>query len=213
MTNAWTKGANRATDVLYSIVESPFGGILIASRGRGIALVCFLDGTEPAPVTVDWTLSREHFRDTERQLAAYFRGDLEEFDVELDLQGTDFQRDVWGALTKVTYGRTASYAEIAVAVGKPTAVRAVGAANGANPIPIFIPCHRVVGTDGSLTGYRGGIEIKRGLLELESRAGGNRHALENPRTRMGSARYPSSSVPASRSAASRAHSSHRLSSE
>lgn len=154
---------------LYSIMESPFGRILIAGRGRGVSLVSFLDGARPAAVGATWAWSGEHFRDVEDQLAAYFRGERTTFDVELDLQGTDFQRRVWRALTRVPYGRTASYAQIAAAVGRPAAVRAVGAANGANPVPIFVPCHRIIGSDGRLTGYRGGVEIKARLLELESR--------------------------------------------
>jgi methylated-DNA-[protein]-cysteine S-methyltransferase len=106
-------------------------------------------------------------KETARQLRAYFAGELREFDLPLDMRGTAFQRRVWSELEKIPYGETRSYAQIAAAVGAPKAVRAVGAANGANPIPIIVPCHRVIGTGGKLTGYGGGLPLKRRLLELE----------------------------------------------
>jgi methylated-DNA-[protein]-cysteine S-methyltransferase len=102
-----------------------------------------------------------------RQLRAYFSGDLRAFDLPLDLQGTPFQLRVWRALLTIPYGATRSYSQIALAIGAPQAVRAVGAANGANPIAIVVPCHRVIGSGGSLTGYGGGLPLKRKLLELE----------------------------------------------
>lgn len=103
------------------------------------------------------------------QLREYFAGKRETFDVELAMKGTPFQLAVWNELTKIPYGHTISYAELAVRIGKPSAVRAVGAANGANPIPVIVPCHRVIGANGSLTGYGGGIERKQWLLALEGR--------------------------------------------
>lgn len=107
------------------------------------------------------------------QLAAYFAGDLTVFDVPLAVRGTEFQRRVWAALREIPYGATRSYGELAAAIGQPSAVRAVGLANGRNPVSIVVPCHRVVGANGSLTGYGGGIERKRALLALESgHAGG-----------------------------------------
>lgn len=102
-----------------------------------------------------------------KQLGAYFAGELTEFDLELELVGTDFQRRVWAALQTIPYGQTASYGEIAERIGAPGAARAVGLANGHNPISIIVPCHRVVGATGSLTGYGGGIDRKRFLLDLE----------------------------------------------
>jgi methylated-DNA-[protein]-cysteine S-methyltransferase len=102
-----------------------------------------------------------------RQLRAYLAGSLRRFDLPLDMQGTSFQRRVWAELEKIPYGETRSYLQIAVAVGTPQAVRAVGAANGANPIPIVVPCHRVIGSSGKLTGYGGGLPLKKRLLELE----------------------------------------------
>ena len=102
-----------------------------------------------------------------RQLEEYFAGTRHRFDLPLATQGTDFQRSVWAQLTQIPHGEVCSYKDIAVAIGKPKAVRAVGAANGRNPIPIVVPCHRVIGSDGSLTGFSGGIELKKRLLELE----------------------------------------------
>jgi methylated-DNA-[protein]-cysteine S-methyltransferase len=102
-----------------------------------------------------------------RQMRAYFAGELREFDLPLELVGTDFQKRVWRHLATIPYGRTRTYAEIAAALGVPKAVRAVGAANGANPLPVVLPCHRVIGADGKLVGYGGGLPLKRRLLELE----------------------------------------------
>jgi methylated-DNA-[protein]-cysteine S-methyltransferase len=102
-----------------------------------------------------------------RQLREYFDGNLREFDLPLDLQGTDFQKRVWQELETIPYGDIRSYAQIAGAIGSPKAVRAVGAANGANPIPIVIPCHRVIGSSGKLVGYGGGLPLKKRLLEIE----------------------------------------------
>lgn len=106
-------------------------------------------------------------RETERQLRAYFAGELRDFRLPLDFQGTDFQKRVWRMLVTIPYGETRSYSQIALAIGSPQAVRAVGAANGANPIPIVVPCHRVIGAGGKLVGYGGGLPLKKRLLELE----------------------------------------------
>ncbi|HYF91763.1 MAG TPA: methylated-DNA--[protein]-cysteine S-methyltransferase [Symbiobacteriaceae bacterium] len=105
-----------------------------------------------------------------RQLAAYFDRTLTEFDLPLDMRGTPFQREVWQALTTIPFGQTRSYGQIAAQIARPKAVRAVGAANGANPVPVIVPCHRVIGSNGTLTGYAGGLELKQRLLELEGRA-------------------------------------------
>ena len=106
-------------------------------------------------------------KETYRQLTEYFEGNRKTFDIPLKLEGTDFQKSVWHALMKIPYGKTATYLEIAETIGNPKASRAVGMANNKNKIPIIIPCHRVIGTNGSLTGYAGGLEIKKKLLELE----------------------------------------------
>jgi methylated-DNA-[protein]-cysteine S-methyltransferase len=105
--------------------------------------------------------------ETERQLRAYFSGGLRDFDLPLDMVGTDFQQRVWRELLKIPYGETRSYMQIASGIGSPTAVRAVGAANGANPVPIVVPCHRVIGSGGRLVGYGGGLPLKQRLLALE----------------------------------------------
>jgi len=106
-------------------------------------------------------------KETSSQLCAYFAGHLREFDLPLDMQGTPFQKRVWDELLRIPYGETRSYLQVAIAAGAAHAVRAVGAANGANPVPIVVPCHRVIGTNGKLTGYGGGLPLKKRLLELE----------------------------------------------
>jgi methylated-DNA-[protein]-cysteine S-methyltransferase len=122
------------------------------------------DGPAACPCDEDQPVVRE----TLRQLAAYFVGELREFDLPLDPKGTEFQRAVWKALVGIPYGATRSYSEIARTIGKPAAVRAVGAANGSNPIAIIVPCHRVIGASGKLVGYGGGLPMKRMLLDLET---------------------------------------------
>ncbi len=109
--------------------------------------------------------------DAADQLRAYFAGELREFDLPLAPRGTEFQRQVWAAVSGIPYGATAAYSEIAAAIGRPSACRAVGAANGRNPLPVIVPCHRVIGAAGSLTGYGGGLDRKRSLLDLERAAG------------------------------------------
>jgi methylated-DNA-[protein]-cysteine S-methyltransferase len=116
-----------------------------------------------------WTKDKAPFAEVMRQLRAYFDGKLKEFDLPLTLEGTDFQRRVWTSLMAIQYGETLSYAELAERIGNPKAVRAVGLANGSNPIPIIIPCHRVIGSNGSLTGFGGGLDTKKTLLALESK--------------------------------------------
>lgn len=119
---------------------------------------------DPEP---EWQLDPSSFEEVKRQLDQYFKGRLKSFDLELKTGGTPFQQQVWQALAKIPYGSTISYGDLAVQIGNPKAVRAVGLANGKNPIPIIIPCHRVIGKNGSLTGFGGGLDVKRFLLELE----------------------------------------------
>ena len=116
-----------------------------------------------------WKLDSTPFRETIRQLKAYFHGELKEFDLPLALDGTAFQVSVWQNLCEISYGKTISYGQLADRIGNPKAVRAVGLANGSNPIAIIVPCHRVIGSNGKLTGYGGGLPIKEKLLALESR--------------------------------------------
>lgn len=151
----------------YRYLKTPVGEIMIAGDEKGLRFIGFPEGKgriEPQP---DWKRSDRSFGDVAKQLKEYFAGNRRSFELELAPDGTRFQRSVLDALQDIPYGETRSYAEIAKAVGRPRAVRAVGAANGRNPLPIVIPCHRVIGSNGSLTGFGGGIETKRFLLDLE----------------------------------------------
>ena len=143
-------------------VETPVGPLTIVAGDSGLAAVLF--GDEPG-ASED---SHPVIAATARQVRQYFAGERRAFDLPLDLSGTQFQRRAWLALAAVPYGTTRSYGEQARLLGAPGCARAVGAANGRNPLPIILPCHRLVGADGSLTGYGGGLEIKRALLDLEA---------------------------------------------
>jgi methylated-DNA-[protein]-cysteine S-methyltransferase len=139
-----------------------------SSRGLSHALLeNFIPSSVAAMGNGSWTRDARAFRDEKKQLAEYFSGKRKAFDLELAPQGTPFQLHVWSALCNVEHGRTASYGEIARAVGRPRAFRAVGATNGRNPIGIIVPCHRIIGSNGELTGYAGGLPRKRWLLEHE----------------------------------------------
>jgi methylated-DNA-[protein]-cysteine S-methyltransferase len=148
-------------------LESPVGRLLLAGERERLGLVHFQAGPRPLRPKADWVADASAFRAVVRQINEYFAGARRTFDLELAMPGTDFQRAVWSALRSIPYGVTVSYAELARRLGRPRAVRAVGSANGANPLPIVVPCHRVIGSDGSLTGFGGGLEAKRRLLELE----------------------------------------------
>jgi methylated-DNA-[protein]-cysteine S-methyltransferase len=152
----------------YDIIESPIGPILLAGDEKGLRHLNFLKGKKIIEVPADWIENREFFREAARQLEAYFSGELKSFDLKLAPEGTDFQKSVWKALYNIPYGETRTYKEIAVSIGKNKAYRAVGLANNQNPIAIIIPCHRVIGSDGKLTGYASGLDIKEFLLRLES---------------------------------------------
>jgi methylated-DNA-[protein]-cysteine S-methyltransferase len=147
----------------HAYAPSPIGDLLLVANEEGLLEVHFPPALPPrrsqrafGPLT-----------EVIRQLSEYFAGSRKEFDVPLALRGTPFQLDVWRALQRIPYGETRSYEQIAHSIGRPTATRAVGAANGANPIPIIVPCHRVIGKNGALTGFGGGIPVKRMLLDLE----------------------------------------------
>jgi len=150
----------------YRTVDSPVGPLTLAGVGSTLMHLRMADQTHE-PDRSSWRPADAAFADVVEQLQAYFAGSLMEFDVDLRLEGTDFQRRVWTALRTIPYGETRSYGEIAAQIGAPGASRAVGLANGRNPISIIVPCHRVVGSTGSLTGYGGGIDRKRALLALE----------------------------------------------
>jgi len=150
----------------YVYVNSPIGKLLIAGDDSAIRLISFPNRAEVEP---GWIATSTGVLDNAaRQLREYFDGRRVEFDLPLAPEGTAFQRDVWQKLCEIPYGSTISYGELARRVGNPKASRAVGAANGQNPIPIVIPCHRVIGSNGSLTGFGGGIDMKRRLLDFEA---------------------------------------------
>lgn len=156
--------------VHYAWMKSPVGDLLLVGDDSGLRQVNFGSGRRALRPHAAWHQDDAPLLEVMRQLDGYFRGDRREFDLALSPRGTDFQLKVWRALERIPYGATCSYGDIARQIDEPGAARAVGLANGQNPIPIIIPCHRVIGANGSLTGYGGGLQIKRQLLDLESGA-------------------------------------------
>ncbi len=154
---------------VYTTIESPVGELLLVGDERALRGLYMQKGRTRATVRPEWTRADAPFRAVREQLDEYFAGTRTSFELPLELEGTSFQRLVWRALQEIPYGETTSYGELARRIGRPSASRAVGAANGSNPISVVVPCHRVIGSDGTLTGYGGGIERKRYLLELEAR--------------------------------------------
>jgi methylated-DNA-[protein]-cysteine S-methyltransferase len=153
----------------FTQIESPLGPLLLAADEAGLREIRFVNGRHPTQPDPSWKEDRAPLSETIRQLQAYFAGELENFDLQLAPEGTPFQLGVWLRLCDIPYGETISYGELAGRIGNPKASRAVGLANGSNPIPIVIPCHRVIGSNGKLTGYGGGLPIKEKLLALERR--------------------------------------------
>ncbi len=156
----------------YCYCDTPIGELLLAGDEDALAMIGFPEGKmrrEPEP---DWIYKEKPFAEAIRQLNEYFDGKRQEFDLPLRLSGTEFQMLVLEELRRIPYGETASYGAIAARIGRPKAVRAVGAANGRNPIPIIVPCHRVIGAGGDLTGFGGGLGTKEALLRLESEHAG-----------------------------------------
>lgn len=156
----------------YSYMDSPIGRLLLAGDGQRLKIIGFSSGAKARGAQADWERADNLFETAAEQLEAYFAGTRQRFDLELAPDATPFQEKVLAALMDIPYGETRSYLDIARVVGNPKAVRAVGGANGNNPLPIVIPCHRVVGSNGSLTGFGGGIDTKRFLLDLERRHSG-----------------------------------------
>jgi methylated-DNA-[protein]-cysteine S-methyltransferase len=152
----------------YRTIDSPIGPLALAGRGRVLTNLRMVDQTHE-PSRADWVLDDRVFPDAVDQLDAYFAGERTDFDIQLSLAGSAFQQRVWRALLTIPYGETRSYGEIAEQIGASGAARAVGLANGHNPIAIIVPCHRVIGASGSLIGYGGGLDRKRSLLEFEKR--------------------------------------------
>lgn len=159
---------SECVDVNYCYVSSPIGRLLLAGHDRLLGYVGLPDGKARISPQQDWRQVEDGFPAVTQQLKEYFSGQREMFSVALLPAGTDFQISVWSALREIPYGQIRTYAQIAEMIGRPRAVRAVGAANGANPLPILVPCHRVIGANGSLTGFAGGLAAKSYLLGLES---------------------------------------------
>ncbi|WP_409468547.1 methylated-DNA--[protein]-cysteine S-methyltransferase [Streptomyces sp. HC307] len=163
----------------HTVIDSPYGPLTLVAEDGVLCGLYMTDqrhrpleetfgmGVPPRERSRAWGSAEEPFTETEEQLQAYFAGELKEFTLELRLNGTPFQRTVWDQLRRIPYGETRSYGELADALGNPHASRAVGLANGRNPIGIIVPCHRVIGANGGLTGYGGGLERKQRLLDFE----------------------------------------------
>ena len=158
--------------MFYTYMDSPVGRLLLAGDKTHLKVIGFSSGQKARGADMGWDRFDEPFREARRQLDEYFAGHRKAFDLPLAPDVTPFQARVLAALREIPYGETRTYLDIAQAIDNPKAVRAVGGANGSNPIPIVIPCHRVIGSNGSLTGFGGGIETKRYLLDLERRHSG-----------------------------------------
>ncbi len=151
----------------YTLLDSPIGELEIVSDDQGLRSIFSRAHRHRTERPKQWQRDDAGLRDAREQLSAYFAGELRVFTLPLHPRGTPFQRSVWKVLEAIPYGTTTTYGAIARTLGDPNACRAVGAANGRNPISVVVPCHRVIGQDGSLTGYAGGLAMKRALLELE----------------------------------------------
>ncbi|MFF9277325.1 methylated-DNA--[protein]-cysteine S-methyltransferase [Streptomyces griseosporeus] len=152
----------------HTVIDSPYGPLTLVAEDGVLCGLYMTDQRHRPPEESFGTPDETPFAEVEEQLEAYFAGELKEFTLELRLNGTPFQRRVWEQLRAIPYGERRTYGELAAALGNPAASRAVGLANGKNPIGIIVPCHRVVGADGSLTGYGGGLERKQRLLDFET---------------------------------------------
>lgn len=154
--------------VEYAVMESPLGDIAIAEGPQGLRRIALPTQLQLRPFPAEWRRNNNAAKTAQQQLAEYFAGSRQQFDLKLDLLGTEFQQAVWRGLQALPYGTVCSYGELATQINRASAVRAVGAANGRNPLPIVVPCHRVIGANGKLTGYFGGEGIKQKLLALEA---------------------------------------------
>ena len=158
----------------YTYLDTPIGELLLAGDRRALYVVGFPDGPRRQRAELGWELDDAVFTEAKTQLSDYFAGSLQKFNLPLRPHGTPFQLAVLAELQKIPYGTTRSYGDIARRIDKPRAARAVGAANAHNPIPVIIPCHRVIGSNGKLTGFGGGLPVKEALLRLEFESGGSR---------------------------------------
>jgi methylated-DNA-[protein]-cysteine S-methyltransferase len=161
-----------ATDstLLYTTIESPLGELLLLGDGDALHGLYMQAAPKPVAIAPSWKRAPEAFAEPSEQLDQYFAARRTSFEVPLVMNGTPFQQRVWAGLREIGYGETLSYGELARRIGHPSGARAVGLANGCNPISVIVPCHRVIGANGTLTGYGGGLERKRLLLDLEARA-------------------------------------------
>lgn len=157
---------NKPKHVIQTSISSPIDSIIIQATDKGVSYVGFYPPTQHPQISIE-QVTNKHIIECAKQLAQYFNKQRESFSLSLDTQGTAFQQSVWQALMMVPFGQTQSYSDIANALNNPKAVRAVGAANGKNPISIIVPCHRIIGASGKLTGYAGGLERKEWLLKHE----------------------------------------------
>jgi methylated-DNA-[protein]-cysteine S-methyltransferase len=155
-------------ELSHTTIDSPIGDLLLVGDERGLHRLSMQGGRRPLVIDSRWVRRDDAFDDVRRQVGEYFDGARRSFDVPLQLAGNRFELLVWRALCQIPYGETVSYGQLAMQVGQPGAARAVGLANGRNPIALIVPCHRVIGADGTLTGYGGGLERKRFLLDLEA---------------------------------------------
>lgn len=155
----------------YTYVDSPIGPFFLAGDGTALSLASYATGRRPIKPKPEWIRDPAPLRFAVEQVEAYFAGQRTRFDLPLDIVGTPLQKDVWQVLQTIPFGETLSYGRVAQALGMPGASRAVGAANAANPLPLIIPCHRVIGSDRTLTGFGGGLETKKWLLEFEGARG------------------------------------------
>lgn len=165
--NAHTDPSDPPDRLVYTTMDSPIGELLLLGDGRALHGLYMQQGRKPVRISPRWERSQGALADVRAQMQEYFAGERTAFDTPLVMHGSEFEQRVWSALREIPYGETVSYGEIARRVGQPSAARAVGMANGRNPIAVIVPCHRVIGADGTLTGYGGGLERKRLLLELE----------------------------------------------
>ncbi|AXF57658.1 methylated-DNA--[protein]-cysteine S-methyltransferase [Salicibibacter kimchii] len=163
--------------VRFTEMETPIGTLTLVATEKGLCQLLYGDSNETCVKIRTWMAKKNMrreiirddscFRETTKQLHEYFQGKRHVFDLPVDMYGTSFQKSVWEALQRIPYGETQSYKQVAVAIHSPKAVRAIGSANNKNPLPIIVPCHRVIGSNGAIVGYGGGIEKKKKLLELE----------------------------------------------
>jgi methylated-DNA-[protein]-cysteine S-methyltransferase len=154
--------------MIYTTIHSPIGPLLLSGDGESLQGLSMQGGPRPLAVDPRWQRQDNAFAEARGQLTEYFDGRRRSFDLDLGLAGNPFEQSVWQALREIPFGTTTSYGALAERIGHPTAARAVGLANGRNPIAVIVPCHRVIGADGSLTGFGGGLERKRFLLDLEA---------------------------------------------